>query len=144
MRIFTARVIQATLDAEIALAAESRPARPASPRRFRCVPSRLGALQIWTPLDYSSEVLARFLANETETMHALRTMLVIGHLSAETARAFAGRLLARSCDADTAAQLAARINGEIASYMRRCLEEDFPLLDSVRRTRRLALASVEA
>lgn len=77
-------------------------------------------------------------------MRELRTMLLIGHLSAERARSFAARLSDRVHTAVTAAQLAMRINGEIAGYMRRRLEEDFPFLDSVHRRRGLAIAWSDA
>lgn len=137
MKHFIAHVLQAIVDVELE---KSRSARAMPRRCIHNLASRFGPMDIIVSCRHSTALLLRFATDESARLPTLRRILIAGHVSAETAQAFAAELCGCAFDLTRASALALRINAAIAAYMHRQLEADYPMLNFTQRARMLTPA----
>lgn len=133
-QILLQRMIQSILNAEFLEAVPRRSpvwgaVRPKSHSRQALI-TRLGPVELHVPRlgaqPFATRIFARYLRIETSFLSALDAMVVRGTFSLQTLQAMATALCGHSFSLDTLGKISAEIDGELARYFRRQLEQEYP------------------
>lgn len=139
MKLLVTRSIQAALDAEIdadsMVCRETRRARCACDCGLRPLPTRLGAIELLAPKWHRTELFGRFAEIEGPVLLVITRMALAGEATRPTALELTGLVCGRQFESASLTRLIRTLNFELAGFLRRQLEMEYPGLSESHRQR---------